>query len=97
MMILVKFYYWSPSPFKGEGWDGGDQINIKKFYHPLPNPPPFRGRETSSHIRVKIKIQSDVVPHLKSFCRFTLFMYHRVDENVKKSIEFCHFDPHITF
>jgi hypothetical protein len=28
VLVFVKSCYLSPSPFKGEGWDGGDQINI---------------------------------------------------------------------
>ncbi len=42
----------TPSPFKGEGWDGGKYISITEspqiileHIHPHPSPPPKKGRE----------------------------------------------------
>jgi hypothetical protein len=43
VLVFVKFCYLSPSPFQGEGWDGGDQKTFELFYYPLPNPPPLKG------------------------------------------------------
>jgi hypothetical protein len=47
---LQNMSYLSPSPFQGEGWDGGDQKTFELFYYPLPSPPSEKGRETSRHI-----------------------------------------------
>ena len=34
-----------PSPFMGEGQDGGERHQGLAPFHPHPNPPPSRGRE----------------------------------------------------
>lgn len=41
----LSFDTQAPSPLKGEGWDGGMLHQEVKTFHPLPNPPPSRGRE----------------------------------------------------
>jgi 2-octaprenyl-6-methoxyphenol hydroxylase len=40
-----------PSPFTGEGQDGGERHQKLMTSHPHPNPPPSRGRESDSHSR----------------------------------------------
>ncbi len=43
---VVKARFQAPSPWQGEGWDGGSdpQISTIASFHPHPNPPPARGR-----------------------------------------------------
>ena len=45
--VLIMALFLPPSPFEGEGWDGGGAYN--QALNPLPSPPPDRRRELKSH------------------------------------------------